>query len=428
MLAALTLVECGASTLSGVYTLNGGTATITNQTYTSNTTDVSDLTDLNRDGNVNILDITIVAKAFSSRPGDLKWNPTADLNEDSVINVLDITLVAKDYDRSINQVAPPTFEQIIANATIAGRPVKLTCAVNSNINVSSYIYSWNNTGTWQNQTAVSFSDFINSTEANAIYLGTWNSTGGDTVSVIVYANDTGTNWAQSTQYNFTLVTLPSSFVASANWAGYVTVSGTQNPEPIVIGVSASWIVPSVTSSQGATYSALWIGIGGFSNSDRTLIQIGTEQDCVWGRTYYSAWYELLPNYAVTINLNVGPGDQINASILLIDSSTNQWLISIADLRTGQQYQKYVIYTSSQLSAEWIVERPSVGGRIGNLADFGNVTFTNCQTILHATTGTISDFPNIAVAMYQNIIRGSGVTQLAGVSDLSNDDSSFNVSE
>lgn len=417
-----------AITPSSTYALNGATVTIASRTYTANTTDTFDLADLNADGKVNILDLTIVATAFGANLGDPNWNPTADLNKDGVINVLDIALVAEDYGRLTNQVAPPTFEQIIANTTVAGRPVELRCAVNSDINVSTYIYSWNNTGTWQNQTAAVFSDFINSTEANAIYIGTWNSTVGNTVSVIVYANDTDNNWAQSAQYNFTLVTFPSSIVASGNWAGYVTVSDTQNPEPIVVGVSASWIVPYVTSSQEATYSAVWIGIGGFSNSDRTLIQTGTEQDWVRGRAYYSAWYELLPNYAITINLNVSPGDQIDASILLVDSSMNQWLISIADLATGQQYQKYVIYASSQLSAEWIVERPSVGGRISNLADFGNVTFTDCQAIFDATTGGISDFPSIAVVMYQNIVRGSGITKLAGVSDLSNDGSSFYVNE
>jgi hypothetical protein len=40
-LAALVIVECEAYTLSGTYTLNSGTATETNQTYTSNTEDTS---------------------------------------------------------------------------------------------------------------------------------------------------------------------------------------------------------------------------------------------------------------------------------------------------------------------------------------------------------------------------------------------------
>jgi hypothetical protein len=73
------------------------------------------------------------------------------------------------------------------------------------------------------------------------------------------------------------------------------------------------------------FSAVWIGIGGlFEQSDRTLIQMGTEQDSVYGNVTYSAWFELLPNDAVTITtINVTQGDEITASISLLDSATNK---------------------------------------------------------------------------------------------------------
>lgn len=53
--------------------------------------------DLNGDGVVNILDISIVARAFNSKPGDSNWNPTADLDKNGVVNILDISKVAKDF-------------------------------------------------------------------------------------------------------------------------------------------------------------------------------------------------------------------------------------------------------------------------------------------------------------------------------------------
>jgi parallel beta-helix repeat protein len=56
-------------------------------------------TDLNADGVVNILDITIVAKAFGSRPGDENWNETVDMDKNGVINIIDISMVARDYGR-----------------------------------------------------------------------------------------------------------------------------------------------------------------------------------------------------------------------------------------------------------------------------------------------------------------------------------------
>ena len=50
--------------------------------------------DVNGDGNVNVLDLIVVAGALGTKPGDLKWKPNADVKEDNIINVLDLILVA----------------------------------------------------------------------------------------------------------------------------------------------------------------------------------------------------------------------------------------------------------------------------------------------------------------------------------------------
>jgi len=55
------------------------------------------LADLNKDGIVDIMDLSIVARALGTYPGHQKWNPEADLNNDYVVDILDITLLAKDY-------------------------------------------------------------------------------------------------------------------------------------------------------------------------------------------------------------------------------------------------------------------------------------------------------------------------------------------
>jgi hypothetical protein len=56
--------------------------------------------DLNFDGVVNILDISIVAKAFGTRPGDQRWDAVADVNGDDTVNILDISMIARDYGKS----------------------------------------------------------------------------------------------------------------------------------------------------------------------------------------------------------------------------------------------------------------------------------------------------------------------------------------
>jgi uncharacterized protein YfaS (alpha-2-macroglobulin family) len=51
--------------------------------------------DINEDGRVNIIDLTLVAKAFGSHLGDLRWDSRCDLDGNNVINIIDITLVAR---------------------------------------------------------------------------------------------------------------------------------------------------------------------------------------------------------------------------------------------------------------------------------------------------------------------------------------------
>jgi hypothetical protein len=56
-------------------------------------------TDINRDGDVSILDIAIVAKAYGSYPTHHGWNPKADLDGNNKVDILDIAAVAKDYGK-----------------------------------------------------------------------------------------------------------------------------------------------------------------------------------------------------------------------------------------------------------------------------------------------------------------------------------------
>ncbi len=53
--------------------------------------------DINGDGKVNILDITLVAQAWGSHSGEPRWNPKCDLDGNGVINIIDITMVAREY-------------------------------------------------------------------------------------------------------------------------------------------------------------------------------------------------------------------------------------------------------------------------------------------------------------------------------------------
>jgi len=54
-------------------------------------------TDVNRDGVVNIVDVTSVASLFGSKAGELRYKQFADVNSDSIINILDVSNVARDF-------------------------------------------------------------------------------------------------------------------------------------------------------------------------------------------------------------------------------------------------------------------------------------------------------------------------------------------
>lgn len=170
-------------------------------------------------------------------------------------------------------------------------------------------------------------------------------------------------------------------MVSSNWSGY-EVAHYQTGKTYT-AASATWTVPAVTAPPGfsAGYSSSWVGIGGFclnstcSKVDKTLIQLGTEQDAGPSGPRYSAWYELLPHAPTPIPLTVRPGDTIQASlaVLQVGRSGQVWQLSMTDRTTGQTWTAKVTYASSLASAEWIEEAPWSGGVLP-LADFGTVPF------------------------------------------------------
>jgi hypothetical protein len=214
--------------------------------------------------------------------------------------------------------------------------------------------------------------------------------------------------------------LPGSHViASVDWAGYI-VPSSFNGKKDIVSISGTWIVPHANASGGDGYSSTWIGIGG--QDDKTLSQVGTEQNVYNKKVSYSAWYELLPAYSTQIqDIRVNPGDEISASITLIDSNVNQWSIQIVDLTTGQSYNQEFQYNSTRSSGEWVLERSTVNDQITNLADFNTVTFTGCKAQIGTQRGNIDNFTYSVVQMANQQYQ-----RLATASQLGADGASFNV--
>jgi len=83
----------------GVYSVHV-TATFEGYNAASNTTfSVTQefSADINGDGKVNIIDLTLIALAWGSSPGHPRWDERCDLDRNEIVNIIDITLAAREF-------------------------------------------------------------------------------------------------------------------------------------------------------------------------------------------------------------------------------------------------------------------------------------------------------------------------------------------
>ena len=95
----------------------------------------------------------------------------------------------------------PAIGTITSSSQSIGAPVTLSSSITDDVGIDYIIPSWNNSGTWVNQTAI---DAQGSANYTAMFTGNWNNTSGTVISARFYANDTSNNWAIGTQTNFAL--------------------------------------------------------------------------------------------------------------------------------------------------------------------------------------------------------------------------------
>ncbi len=206
---------------------------------------------------------------------------------------------------------------------------------------------------------------------------------------------------------------------SLNWSGYAVTPGSG-----VTAVSSTFTVPSAGLVPPG-FAATWTGIGGYNTSD--LIQAGTAEQSapdnpVVGPQYY-AWYELLPASETQLtgcsgdpNCTVTPGD--NVTVNISQASGNTWSISMTDAGHWS-WSKNVTYSSSQSSAEWILEAPTLLAQT-LLAPVGTVRFGPTSTYTDGG-GTHT----IAQGNPTQIFLSPGVVNEATPSALASDGQSFN---
>ncbi len=221
---------------------------------------------------------------------------------------------------------------------------------------------------------------------------------------------------------------------SSNWAGYAVHRGNVR----FTRASGTWRQPKATCIRGnPTYSADWVGIGGFDLASQALEQIGTEVDCTSsGRVSSSAWYELVPAPSQTIGLRVRPGDSMSATVTVVGRRVT---LALVNNTTRQSFQR--TFTASAIdvtSAEWIVEAPSecfsdTSCQTLPLADFGTAGFTGAHVVaVGGRSGSIANAAwgatkiTLVPSGRQFVTNGGTTTGTATPSALSVGGSAFKV--
>ena len=211
---------------------------------------------------------------------------------------------------------------------------------------------------------------------------------------------------------------------STNWAGYVGVTNTSNPaKKSVSSVAGSWTVPNIFSSLIDTYSAIWIGIDGFSNG--TVEQVGTSHDWSNGAAHHYAWFEMYPGPSYIINgFHMNAGDSISATIVCTNTAKGIFTMTLYNNTQHTYVTIPTNYTTSKTaqrsSAEWIMEAPWLNNVLP-LSNFRTAHLTNCTAIVNGTSKTIGALANVELTMVNN----HGNTK-ATTSALLPDQKSFNV--
>jgi len=224
---------------------------------------------------------------------------------------------------------------------------------------------------------------------------------------------------------------------SANWSGYAAHrSGVKFTR-----VSGSWTQPIATCAPGhRTYSAFWVGLGGYNVTSNSLEQIGTEVDCsASGAIRSTAWYELVPAGSRAIHISVQPGDAISATVVVVGHKVT---VELRDITRHRSFVKTLhAKTIDVTSAEWIAEAPSecvsdTACETLPLADFGTATFNSAEA--KTTTGHIGSIADATWGYTKLRLLPGGrrfvVASNDGVpvgeakpSELSSDGSQFSVS-
>jgi hypothetical protein len=200
-------------------------------------------------------------------------------------------------------------------------------------------------------------------------------------------------------------------VTSLHWVGYTFDVGHGT------GIRAHWTEPAVTGKKGAE-EFVWIGIGGWNQTENNIIQAGTfAYFPSGGGRNEGVWYERVPQNpeAQFPLVPVGPGDHISSTITLLSGKPNRWRMTVDDTTTGATWAITVRFKSMEAYPSFVVEDPDKGlpgpnGPFFPFPHWRSVTFSSAAVRVRGRWISIA---RLSAAYRVNMVRSRKTLATAG---------------
>jgi len=195
---------------------------------------------------------------------------------------------------------------------------------------------------------------------------------------------------------------------SRHWVGYTFPTGN------VTGVRAEWTEPTVSGRSG-TQEFVWLGIGGWDQTNSNIIQAGTFAYFPGGgQTNEGVWYQLVPvdQKAIFPVVGVAPGDHIYASVIQLPGG--KWQMTVADVSLPSSFSITLNFKSPGAYPSFVVEDPD-SGQLGDAGPFypfprwRSVVFADLQVRVRRVWVAAASLPAIRIDM----VRDGRVLATAG---------------
>jgi hypothetical protein len=204
-------------------------------------------------------------------------------------------------------------------------------------------------------------------------------------------------------------------VANSNnsiWSGGVVLTTAADTFKSIAGIFTVPDVAPPSSTPGTYWMVSWIGIDGYGGND--VCQIGTVQYVTLGANgsitkgcyAWTEWYPL--SWVAVPNFPISFGDTI--SVLLCINSPTQAGFNMYNettfAHTGFTFNAPAGTTLTGNTAEWIVERPGIGGATSQLCNFGDIYFDGASA---STQKNVAH--NVGSGLFLNMTEGSSTVAL-----------------